>query len=106
MKSDDPANLIMTIAEGVNRDTPAGHAFMPAFRSQFSEDELAEVANYVSTRFGDPQHPIAVEDVHRTLQGESGSWLVRYAMPLTLAGAAIVLIAIGLLIFSLRRRRG
>ncbi|KMK19606.1 gluconate 2-dehydrogenase [Pluralibacter gergoviae] len=106
VKSDDPANLIMTIAEGVNRDTPAGHAFMPAFRSQFSEDELAEVANYVSTRFGDPQHPIAVEDVHRTLQGESGSWLVRYAMPLTVAGAAIVLIAIGLLIFSLRRRRG
>lgn len=102
--SDDPANLIMTIAEGVNRRTAAGHAFMPEFRTQFSLQELTQVANYVSTRFGNPQHAVTLADVERTLQGESGSWLVRHAQPLT-AGAGIGLAA-ALLIFILRRRRG
>jgi fructose 5-dehydrogenase cytochrome subunit len=102
----DPANLIMTIAEGVDRNTAAGHAFMPEFRTQFSQEQLAKVANYVSTSFGNPQHPITSVDVSQTLEGESGSWLIRYAQPLTIAGAVVAVMVLLWLIYLLRRRRG
>lgn len=102
--ADDPANLIMTIAEGVNRRTSEGHAFMPAFHTQFSPQELAKVADYVSTHFGNPQHGVTLAEVEQTLQGESGSWLVRYAQPLSIA-ITLAMLALLAVIFILRRRR-
>lgn len=104
--SDDPANLIMTIAEGVDRKTEGDHAFMPEFRTQFSQAELAKVADYVSTNFGNPQHAVTAADVEQTLKGESGSWLVRYAHVLSIIGGAVALLVIILaLIIVLRRRK-
>ncbi|SNY64466.1 cytochrome c [Pantoea sp. GL120224-02] len=104
--SDDPANLIMTIAEGVDRQTGNDHAFMPEFRTQFSQAELAKVADYVSTNFGNPQHAITPADVEQTLKGESGSWLVRYAHALSIIGGVVALLVIVMaLILFLRRRK-
>jgi hypothetical protein len=79
---------------------------MPEFRTQFSQEQLAKVANYVSTSFGNPQHPITSVDVSQTLQGESGSWLIRYAQPLTIAGSVVAVMVLLWLIYLLRRRRG
>ncbi len=104
--SDDPANLIMTIAEGVDRKTEEEHAFMPEFRTQLSQAELAKVADYVSTNFGNPHHAITTADVEKTLKGESGSWLVRYAHALSMIGGIVALLVIVVaLVIVLRRRK-
>ncbi|RPE01293.1 cytochrome c [Candidatus Pantoea deserta] len=63
----DPANLIMTVAEGVNRTTAAGHAFMPAFSNQMSSSELARLLDYVATQFGDGDRHITEKQVSQTL---------------------------------------
>ncbi|NIF23746.1 cytochrome c [Candidatus Pantoea multigeneris] len=103
--SPDPSNLIMTIAEGVNRNTAEGHAFMPTFKEQFTTEELTKVANYVSVTFGNPAHVITEADVKQTLQGDSGSWLIRYAGVMAWCGIAIAFVLVLWVIFTLRRRR-
>lgn len=103
--ADDPANLIMIIAEGINRDMPAGHAFMPAFEHQFTQQELAKVANYVSVTFGNPQHVITLQQVDETLHGESGSWIVRHAAGLAWSGVAGIVLVMLWALLPLRRRR-
>lgn len=73
-----PANLIMTVAEGVDRTTAAGHAFMPAFASQMSSAELARLLDYVSTQFGHAQQHISQQQVEAVLsQPKHNPWLQR-----------------------------
>jgi mono/diheme cytochrome c family protein len=103
--SDDPANLIMTIAEGVDRKTEGDHAFMPEFRTQLTQAELTKIADYVSTNFGNPHHAITRADVEKTLKGESGSWLVRYAHALSIIGGIVALLVIVLVFIMMLRRR-
>lgn len=75
---DDPANLIMTVAEGVNRTTATGHAFMPAFASQMSSSELTRLLDYVSTQFGNAEQHITEKQVTQTLRyPRHNSWLQR-----------------------------
>ena len=45
-------NVAQTVIHGVNRETPQGRIFMPAFGAGYSDDEIAAVANYVTARFG------------------------------------------------------
>jgi mono/diheme cytochrome c family protein len=45
-------NVAQVVIEGVNRRTPSGPVFMPAFGRAYSDDEIAAVANYVTARFG------------------------------------------------------
>ena len=74
----DPANLIMTVAEGVNRTTEAGHAFMPAFAHQMSRGELTRLLDYVSTRFGKPDQSVTEAQVEKVLlQPKNNPWLQR-----------------------------
>lgn len=52
-----PDNLIMTILHGVNRQTAAGHAGMPAFDGhsdvqRLSDSEIAKLVTYIMTTFG------------------------------------------------------
>ena len=101
--SADPANLIMTVAEGVNRVTPAGHAFMPAFANQFTSAELTKVVDYVSTAFGSPTHHVSQRTVEETLQSGQPNALLRYAGAIIWAGVAVV--ALGVAGFSIRRRK-
>ena len=59
----DPSNLIATLLEGVERKTSHGAAFMPSFDissgppSSLTVTEMAEVATYVRSQFGDPSAP-------------------------------------------------
>jgi mono/diheme cytochrome c family protein len=50
----DPSatNVAQTVIHGVNRQTPQGRIFMPAFGAGYSDDDIAAVANYVTARFG------------------------------------------------------
>jgi len=90
----DPANLIMTVAEGVDRTTVSGHAFMPAFSSQMSSAELARLLDYVSTQFGAAGRHITEEQVNHTLRHPRHSlWLQR--APWAGAGLLALLICLG-----------
>ena len=45
-------NVIQTVLRGSSVTAPQGHAFMPAFRADYSDAEIAAVANYVVAHFG------------------------------------------------------
>jgi len=50
----DPSatNVAQTVINGVDRQTAEGRIFMPAFGEGYSDDDIAAVSNYVTTRFG------------------------------------------------------
>jgi mono/diheme cytochrome c family protein len=45
-------NVIQTVLHGSSVTAPQGHAFMPSFRADYSDAEIAAVANYVTAHFG------------------------------------------------------
>jgi mono/diheme cytochrome c family protein len=45
-------NVVQIVISGTARHTPDGVISMPAFGSQYSDTEIAAVANYVTARFG------------------------------------------------------
>ena len=50
----DPSgtNTAQTVVNGVDRQTPEGRIYMPAFGDAYTDDEIAAVSNYVTARFG------------------------------------------------------
>lgn len=48
------SNLVLVMLHGVNRQTRAAPALMPAFAAQFTDEQIATLGNYVSRQFGDP----------------------------------------------------
>ncbi len=101
----DPSNLIMTIAEGIDRTTPSAHAFMPAFKTQFTSEQLAQVAEYVTQTFGGNRTlTIDAEQVQRSLRGiDESSGLITYASPLTYGAIILVLLIIAGALIKRRR---
>ena len=61
----DPAatNVAQIVISGTNRHTPAGAVSMPAFGDAYSDIEIAEVANYVTARFGSEGSRLTARDV-------------------------------------------
>jgi len=45
-------NVAQVVISGANRRTMNGPSYMPAFGRAYTDDEIAAVANYVTTRFG------------------------------------------------------
>jgi mono/diheme cytochrome c family protein len=68
----DPAavNLTQVVIEGTNIHTSNGQVFMPAFGSDYSDAEIAAVANYVTARFGTAPSRITAADVSKIRQGD------------------------------------
>lgn len=56
-------NVAQAVIHGVNRETPQGRIFMPAFGAGYSDAEIAAVANYVTARFGAKGAHLTVNDV-------------------------------------------
>ena len=48
-------NLVLVILHGVNRKTRDAHALMPAFGTHMTDEQIAELSNYVTRQFGDPR---------------------------------------------------
>lgn len=96
----NPANLIMTILEGVNRDSPTGHAFMPAFARELTDGQIAAVANHVLSRFGRPD-TIVTEAMVATARAGGETPLLLKLMPWLLGAGAIVAMLAGF--FTVRR---
>ena len=68
----DPAavNLTQVVIEGASLHTPNGQVFMPAFGSDYSDAEIASVANFVTARFGTTASRITAADVSKIRQGD------------------------------------
>jgi mono/diheme cytochrome c family protein len=98
----DPANLIMTILNGVNREGADGHAFMPSFASQMTDPQIAAVANQVLSRFGNPATEVDAAQV-ATLRAGGGKPLLLKLIPWAFGLAALGLAGIAFLL--LRRRK-
>jgi len=61
----DPSatNVAQIVISGTKRHTPEGVLSMPAFGNAYSDDEIAAVANYVTTRFGSQGSKLTANDV-------------------------------------------
>jgi mono/diheme cytochrome c family protein len=61
----DPAaaNVAQIVISGTRRHTPANAISMPAFGDAYSDIEIAEVANYVTSRFGSKASRLTAKDV-------------------------------------------
>jgi mono/diheme cytochrome c family protein len=61
----DPSaiNVAQVVLSGAERQIPGGQVFMPAFGSTYSDIEIANVANYVTARFGAKPSTITAEQV-------------------------------------------
>jgi mono/diheme cytochrome c family protein len=56
-------NVAQIILSGAQRHTTAGDVFMPAFGEAYSDVEIADVANYVTARFGAAPSAITAQTV-------------------------------------------
>lgn len=56
-------NVAQIVIAGTRRHTPADAISMPAFGDSYSDIEIAEVANYVTSRFGSKASRLTVKDV-------------------------------------------
>ena len=63
-------NVAQIVISGTRRSTPNGIISMPAFGAAYSDIEIAEVANYVTARFGSEPSKVTEETV-ADLRGET-----------------------------------
>jgi mono/diheme cytochrome c family protein len=79
----DPAatNLVRVLLEGVDYRTPGGEIYMPRFALGHSNQDLAELANFVAARFGNGSAHLTADDIAKARRGtpaaSSRSWLSR-----------------------------
>jgi len=68
----DPAatNVAQIVISGTRRQTPKGVISMPAFGAAYSDNEIAAVVNYVTSRFGSEPSKITYQEV-AGLRGET-----------------------------------
>ncbi|HWA91077.1 MAG TPA: cytochrome c [Rhizomicrobium sp.] len=61
----DPSavNVAQIVIEGARHERPEGTVFMPAFGAAYSDAEIADLANYVTARFGARGSSITARDV-------------------------------------------
>jgi len=106
--ADRPDNLVATILHGVDR-TVAGKAhFMPAFgdaasfTDRLSDQEIADVSNYVLRQYGNPAVKVSAGGV-QTLRAGGKPPLIVQLRPLVVPGI-VVLAVLLVLIVALRSR--
>lgn len=103
------SNLIATILYGVERETAAGHIFMPPFGDQsnavtaLDNTEVASLANYVLKHYGNTALTVKPEDVQVIRDGGPRSYLVMYAR--IGMGAGTIVVAVLLCLFLWLRKR-
>src|SRR5262249_46748047 len=56
-------NVVQIVLNGTRRLTPDSALSMPAFADAYSDDEIAQVANYVAARFGAKGSSLTARDV-------------------------------------------
>jgi len=99
------STLVQVIAHGVDRTVGSQHTFMPPFRTDLDNGQIASLANFVRTEYGGISSDLSESDVAAILRGGSGtSWLIRNAKPLAIAAiAALAVLALLVTWKGLRR---
>ncbi|WP_241030459.1 c-type cytochrome [Paraburkholderia sp. Ac-20347] len=110
----DPSNLISVILFGLQRDAHGKPAFMPAFgpsasfTDRLSDQDVADVANYVLHQFGNPDVRVSDKDVAAVREGGKPPALAllgRFALPGLVALALVIVVVIVLVARTTRARR-
>ena len=106
--ADRPDNLVATILFGVDRTVGGKAHFMPAFgdaasfTDRLSDQEIADVSNYVLGQYGNPAVKVSIGDV-QTLRSGGKPPLIAQLRPLIVPGI-VVLVVLLVLIVALRSR--
>jgi hypothetical protein len=89
------STLVQVIAHGVDRTVGRQHTFMPPFRTDLDDGQIAALANFVRTGFGGVSSDLDESDVAAILRGGTRtSWLIRDAKPLAVSAiVALPLVA-------------
>ena len=61
----DTTNLVMVILHGVSRKTQNADILMPSFADQLTDDQIAELGDYVTKQFGNPHSSTTAKQVAR-----------------------------------------
>lgn len=104
-----PDNLISAILFGVRRNEIAMPAFGPDadFTNRLSDQQIADVSNYVLKNFGNPAVTVTAERVKQLREGGDTPLLVKLTRPTALIGilvAVVVVIAAGAVLRRRKRR--
>ncbi|MFZ4834225.1 c-type cytochrome [Rouxiella sp. Mn2063] len=97
----NPSNLVMVILDGVDRQGRFAPVHMPGLRDTLSDEQIAQVANYVTASFGNPHVQVSGDFVAQQRQGGAKPLLLRL-MPWG-GGAALLLVV--LLGWQISRKR-
>ena len=106
--ADRPDNLVATILHGVDRNVAGKAHFMPAFgdaasfTDRLSDQDIADVSNYVLRQYGNPAVKVSVGDVQTLRSGGKPPFIVQ-VRPLILPGI-VALAVLLVLIVALRSR--
>ena len=105
------SNLVATILYGVDRKVGDNHVLMPAFGrgsyvAQLTDQQVADISNYVLTTFGNTQDHVSADDVAVARSGGPRP-LLAIVQPYILPGIAVVVVIVVLLlgIVLVRRRK-
>ena len=98
-------NLIMSVLQGVHRETNDYTVAMPAFGEQLNDEQIASVSNYVLNQYGNAELEVDAARVAELRQGGPEPLLLK-AMPwLMAAGVIFVLFVLWLIVFLVRRKK-
>jgi mono/diheme cytochrome c family protein len=112
--SSNASNLIATMLNGVDRQVGDQHVLMPAFGQDsyvepLSDDQVASIANYVLTQYGNPQVHVSAADVAVIRQGGPKPALALiqpYVVPfIVIAVMFAILVILGVLVMRQRPQK-
>ncbi|WP_415668474.1 c-type cytochrome [Zymomonas mobilis] len=90
-----PDNLVMTILNGIERKSNDGIAGMPSYADELNDSQIAAIANYVISRFGNKAiPPVSIQQVADFRANKSTPALLMRMMPWLLSGAGFVFIVV------------
>lgn len=98
-------NLVMAILHGVDRTGADGPTYMPAFDRDMNDAQIAAVANFVASSYGNPALKVDAAQVKMLRAGGPPPALKLWMPRLLALGAIVILLLAGLLITLLRRKR-
>jgi len=104
-----PDNLVSAILFGVRRTTKDHDVLMPAFSSptyvdQLTDQQIADISNYVLHNYGNPSVTVKAGDVAWMRKGGRLPFLAA-AQPYMVPGIAVGILVVILLLIGLRLRR-
>jgi len=110
--ADNPTNLVSAIVNGVHRNVNGQQVDMPAFgpdanfTTQLTDQQIADVSNYVLKTYGNPNVSVTVEQVKQIREGGPKPLLAQLTSPTVMIGVvAVALLTVILFVAWVSRRR-